>query len=136
MRYSIASHVVQVVALAAVATAALAAEPAASPERAAYLRYCGACHGPQGQGDGVAGSFMRPKPKDLTQIAKENGGTFPFTKTMAAIDGTKEVRAHGDPDMPVWGEIFRQGAAEPTRNVEVKGKLMLITQYLQSIQAK
>jgi hypothetical protein len=38
--------------------------------------------------------------------------------------------------MPVWGEIFRQNAAEPTRNVEVKGKLMLITQYLQSIQAK
>jgi mono/diheme cytochrome c family protein len=136
MRHSIATHAVRVVALAAVATAALAAEPAASPERAAYLRYCGACHGSQGQGDGVAGSFMRPKPKDLTQIAKENGGTFPFTKTMAAIDGTKEVRAHGDPDMPVWGEIFRQGAAEPTRNVEVKGNLMLITQYLQSIQAK
>lgn len=121
------------VALARIAGAADAVDPA----RDTYVRYCGACHGPGGHGDGIAGSFMTPKPKDLTKIATENGGTFPFTQTMARIDGTNEVRAHGDPDMPVWGEVFRQRAGgDATRAAEVRGKLMLITQYLQSIQAK
>ncbi|MGZ8500497.1 MAG: hypothetical protein ACXW5W_19000 [Candidatus Binatia bacterium] len=32
---------------------------------------------------------------------------------MATIDGRRLVRAHGDRDMPVWGEIFRS---------EVEGK--------------
>ncbi|MGZ8443641.1 MAG: hypothetical protein ACXW6K_06520 [Candidatus Binatia bacterium] len=32
---------------------------------------------------------------------------------MATIDGRPLVRAHGDRDMPVWGEIFRS---------EVEGK--------------
>ena len=114
-----------------------AADQPADPGRAMYLRYCGACHGPQGAGDGIAGSFMTPKPPDLTQIARKNGGTFPFQRVMAYIDGAKDVRAHGDPVMPVWGELFR---AEPSwdmsRRVEAQGKLMLITDYLRSIQAK
>jgi hypothetical protein len=101
------------------------------------LRYCGACHGPQGKGDGVAGSFMSPKPADLTQLAEKNGGSFPFQKVMAYIDGTQDVRAHGDPVMPVWGEVFRAEAGwEMSRRVEVQGKLMLITDYVGSIQAK
>ncbi len=80
---------------------------------------------------------LRTRPKDLTQIAKENGGTFPFAKIVATIDGTNEVRAHGDPDMPVWGEVFsRSSASAITRRADVRGKLMLITQYVQSIQAK
>jgi mono/diheme cytochrome c family protein len=32
-----------------------AADKPADPGRAMYLRYCGACHGPQGKGDGIAG---------------------------------------------------------------------------------
>ena len=137
MRHSITTQLIHALLVAgSLAIVAHAKEPAANQGRDTYRRYCGACHGPKGEGDGVAGSLMTPKPSDLTQIAKQNGGTFPFTKTMAAIDGTNEIRAHGDPAMPVWGEIFHQRAAEPTRNVEVRGKLMLITQYLQSIQAK
>jgi mono/diheme cytochrome c family protein len=115
---------------------ALAAEQA-DPGRAMYLRYCGACHGPQGKGDGLAGSFMTPKPADLTQIAKKNGGTFPFQGVMAYIDGTKEVRAHGDPVMPVWGEIFlAESTWDMGRRAEVQGKLMLITDHVRSIQAR
>jgi len=107
------------------------------PGRAMYLRYCGACHGPQGKGDGLAGSFMTPKPADLTQLAERNGGTFPFQAVMAYIDGSKDVRAHGDPVMPVWGEIFRaESGWDMARRVEVQGKLLLITDYVRSIQAK
>lgn len=120
-----------------IAPAVRAAEPAGDPGRAMYLRYCGACHGPAGKGDGIAGSFMTPKPADLTQIAAKHDGTFPFQAVMAYIDGTKDVRAHGDPVMPVWGETFRAEAAwDMGRRVEVQGKLMLITDYVRSIQAK
>jgi mono/diheme cytochrome c family protein len=102
-----------------------------------YLRYCSACHGPAGKGDGIAGSFMTPKPADLTQIAAKHDGTFPFQAVMAYIDGTNDVRAHGDPTMPVWGETFRAASAwDMGRRVEVQGKLMLITDYVGSIQTK
>jgi mono/diheme cytochrome c family protein len=108
-----------------------------NPDQATYLRYCGACHGPGGKGDGVASSFMRPKPVDLTQIAKQNGGTFPTMRVMEAIDGRQTVRAHGDPQMPVWGEIFADSAAEPSsKRAEVRSKLMAIANHIRSIQEK
>src|SRR5512134_1101311 len=98
-----------------------------------YLKYCGACHGPEGKGDGVAGTFMRPKPIDLTQIAKQNGGTFPFARVMAQIDGTQTVRPHGEPDMPVWGQVFRDERAwDAGQRADVRGKLLVITDYVQS----
>ena len=122
--------------LALVASTALAAE-VDHPGRATYLRYCGACHGPAGKGDGIAGTFMNPKPGDLTQIATKNGGTFPTMRTLRYIDGTEEVRAHGDPDMPVWGEVFRDQAGwDNSHRNEVRGKLLVITDYIQSIQGK
>lgn len=68
--------------------------------RAMYLQYCGACHGPSGKGDGVAGTFMRPKPSDLTQIAKRDNGQFPYQHVVQVIDGTNPVRPHGESDMP------------------------------------
>ncbi|HXJ33752.1 MAG TPA: cytochrome c [Candidatus Eisenbacteria bacterium] len=102
-----------------------------------YLRYCGACHGPDGRGDGIAGTFMRPKPTDLTQIAKKNGGEFPVTRVMADIDGRNTVRAHGDPQMPVWGEIFREEAGSPQGpQNEARSKVVAITEYVRSIQQK
>jgi hypothetical protein len=117
---------------------AVAAEDAKhEAEKTMYLRYCGACHGPEGKGDGIASSYFRPKPIDLTQLAKQNGGEFPFSRTLHVIDGTATVRAHGDPDMPVWGEILRgesHGPQGPRSGVQ--GKLMMITDYLRTIQAK
>jgi len=104
---------------------------------ALYRKYCSACHGPQGKGDGVVSGFMRPKPTDLTQLARKAGGEFPYMRTMMVIDGRQHIRAHGDPDMPVWGEVFWAESTAPiTRAAELRGKLMLITEYLQSIQEK
>lgn len=122
--------------LLARATAAGAAE-AESASKAMYQRYCGACHGPEGKGDGIAGTFMRPKPTDLTALAREQGGEFPFQHVMEIIDGRRTVRAHGDPVMPVWGEVLRDQATwDLNRRAEVQGKLLLITDYLRTIQAK
>lgn len=119
------------------ALVSMAASGSDDPGRALYVRYCGACHGPNAKGDGIAGTFINPKPADLTQIAKKHGGTFSFEETVRVIDGRTTVRAHGDPDMPVWGELFRDNPAwEMTRRAGVRGTLVLITEYLQSVQEK
>ncbi len=113
-----------------------AAEPD-TPGKWAYLKYCGACHGADGKGTGAAAGFMRPKPTDLTQLAKQAGGTFPYAATMQAIDGTKMVPPHGDANMPVWGEIFRlESGASMERRAHAQGRIMLITEYIRSIQEK
>jgi mono/diheme cytochrome c family protein len=107
------------------------------PARSMYLRYCGACHGPAAKGDGIAGTFMNPKPADLTKIAKKSGGVYPAEETLRIIDGRTTVRAHGDPDMPVWGEIFRENPAwEMTRKAGVRGTLAMINDYLARVQEK
>lgn len=100
-----------------------------------YRRYCAACHGLSGRGDGVVSGFMRPHPADLTTLAARFGGRFPFLRVLRIIDGRETVRAHGDPDMPVWGEIFRAEAARlETARLETMGKLLAIVEYLRSIQ--
>jgi len=81
------------------------------PGRSLYLRYCAACHGREGRGDGFVAPALGQKPTDLTQIAAEHGGRFPLDEVIDAIDGTRTVRAHGVSEMPVWGEVFRADGA-------------------------
>jgi mono/diheme cytochrome c family protein len=123
--------------LGAVALAAAAQQEKSG--RPLYLRYCGACHGPQAKGDGVASSFMRPSPPDLTLLAKQHGGEFPLNAIAKAIDGREMPRAHGDPWMPVWGTLLGEKVAEnkPKADVEAKvqGRILAIAEYLRSIQA-
>jgi mono/diheme cytochrome c family protein len=127
-----------VVSLAAAAALA-GALPAFAEEtgKALFTRYCGACHGPDGKGDGVLSGALKDKPADLTQIAKKNGGTFPTQKVMRFIDGTTDVRAHGNPDMPVWGEVFKEQLADsPAQQAEIRKTILDITNYIGTIQAK
>jgi mono/diheme cytochrome c family protein len=102
-----------------------------------YLQYCSACHGPAGKGDGVVSGFMRPKPPDLTVLAQHNRGVFPTALVVNVIDGRATSRAHGDPDMPVWGRILQSDAAEGSDpELAVHSIVTQITDYLRSIQAK
>jgi mono/diheme cytochrome c family protein len=104
---------------------------------ALYMRYCSACHGESGKGDGIVSGFMRPQPVNLTLLAKKAGGTFDAAAVAQTIDGRQTVRAHGDADMPVWGQILtsEQGPALDRETV-ARTKVLLITDYLASIQAK
>lgn len=133
---------VLMVVIASVGTLACASSVASAAEngpagKAMYRKYCAACHGESGKGDGVVSGLMQPKPTDLTQIAKKNGGEFPFMTVAEDIDGTNTIHAHGDPAMPVWGEIFRSDIpSSMARQSEIRGRIMLITEYVRSIQAK
>lgn len=75
-----------------------------------YLRYCGSCHGATGAGNGPVSRDLKVKVPDLTTLANKNRGVYPLDDVMATIDGRRLVRAHGDRDMPVWGETFRSEA--------------------------
>jgi mono/diheme cytochrome c family protein len=113
-----------------------AEQPLASQGAALYGRYCSACHGSDGRGTGIVSGLLNPKPADLTKLAKKAGGKFPFYEVMRIIDGRETVRAHGDPVMPVWGEMFARESGPPNERARLvaRGKVVEITEHLARIQ--
>jgi len=100
-----------------------------------YLQYCSACHGKDGRGDGPVSPYLQLKPTDLTRLKKENRGIYPLSKVMSSIDGTRDVRGHGDAKMPVWGEVFEkeaEGKKYPTLTSLLKVKV--IAEYISALQ--
>jgi len=71
-----------------------------------YLNSCAVCHGVEGKGDGPLADELRKRPADLTTLTRRNGGEFPYWRVYAVIDGRGLVPAHGERDMPVWGDRF------------------------------
>lgn len=134
------------------ASARAADDPAIAQGKALYLEYCANCHGDNATGDGAGGATLDPKPSDLTQIAKRNGGAFPFYMVMLQISGRSptdqdqdaslpgSISAHANMKMPTWGKIFSDQEVSKGSALDLQlqstGKIMLITEYLQSIQAK
>jgi mono/diheme cytochrome c family protein len=116
--------------------AALAADPVNSTGKENFMRYCAACHGAGGLGDGPVSTAIFKSVPDLTMISARNGGVFPRQKIMNSIDGRWEIDAHGARNMPVWGYEFwiSAGAGEFSDHgvtVMVSG----LADYLESIQA-
>ena len=152
MRSSWGAVAVVVVAAWLSAGRADADDAAVSQGHHLYLKYCASCHGANGTGNGPVGTMLTPKASDLTQIAKHNGGKFPFYEVMETINGRAPTgqnenaslpglpKAHGDAAMPVWGEIFSRDELSKGTSLDLQlqatGKIMMITEYLQSIQAK
>jgi mono/diheme cytochrome c family protein len=101
----------------------------------AYLQYCASCHGKEGRGNGPVSSYLKIKVPNLTLLQKNNKGVYPMAKVMSAIDGSRIVRAHGDREMPVWGEIFRK-EAEPAKYTELSSllKIKMIAEYVATLQ--
>jgi mono/diheme cytochrome c family protein len=103
--------------------------------RQMYLQYCGSCHGRSGNGDGPVSRDLKVKVPDLTSLAKRHKGIYPLDDVMAIIDGRRLVRAHGDREMPVWGEKFRS-EAETKRYPELTSllKAKIIAEYVGTLQ--
>ena len=68
-----------------------------------YYRLCAVCHGEGGRGDGPMSRMLKTPPPNLTLLAKNNGGHFPFLSVLEMIDGRNMYAAHGSREMPVWG---------------------------------
>jgi mono/diheme cytochrome c family protein len=94
-----------------------------------YQRYCAACHGMTGRGDGPAAAALSPPPTDLTRL------TYDLDGLMRRIDGRETVRAHGSPRMPVWGDAFGHGLVgedPPSRRARLHVKAAAV--YVKSLQ--
>ena len=105
--------------------------------RGTFLRYCAACHGAEGLGDGpLTGSLTKP-PSDLTQLARKSGGRFDEPSVMEVIDGRRQIAAHGTRDMPVWGAIFEEeGKGTPYPAYQSLVRSRFLVDYLATIQEK
>jgi len=100
-----------------------------------FVRYCSACHGVTGWGDGPVAPSLRTPPADLTRMAQRHGGRFPAAEIAAYIDGRTVVPAHGSREMPIWGERFGEMAGGGSVGEEVVGgNLLVLIEYLQSLQ--
>jgi hypothetical protein len=76
---------------------------------------------------------LRFKVPDLTQISKRAGGKFPSARIRAVIEGTETVSGHGSREMPVWGPVFHQIAADQDLGAVRTDN---VTKYLESVQQK
>lgn len=99
-----------------------------------FKTYCASCHGKTGLGDGPLAESLRFRPADLTQLARKNKGQFPMDRVRRTIDGRDPVKGHGGPDMPVWGDAFKN-SIEAYSEEKVAERLNQLTHFLASIQA-
>ncbi|WP_242500435.1 cytochrome c [Tropicimonas sp. IMCC6043] len=106
---------------------------------ALYSRYCATCHGATGAGDGPTAQIVLLPPPDLTGLAAENGGSFPFRQVILRIDGREALIAHGSP-MPIYGAFFegddRQRIETADGPVDVAPPVLAIARYLATLQTE
>lgn len=96
-----------------------------------FVASCASCHGVDGSGNGPLAAELRKAPTNLRLLKQANNGNFPTLKVQRAIDGRAMPRAHGLPEMPVWGRRWiREGLSES----EVTARSILIASYISSIQ--
>jgi mono/diheme cytochrome c family protein len=82
--------------------------------RQEYEAKCAGCHGVAGKGDGVNKAWLDKSPSDLTTLAKNNGGEFPYMHFYAVVDGRFE---RGATDMPCFADVYRSAAAKDYMDV-------------------
>jgi mono/diheme cytochrome c family protein len=100
-----------------------------------FAANCAACHGRYADGFGpAAADVSRPVP-DLRYLAVRNGGVFPRARVTEAIDGRAIVDAHGDRQMPVWGDAFTKlDEGSGSANARTDTKIQALVDYLATIQ--
>jgi mono/diheme cytochrome c family protein len=101
--------------------------------RELYIDHCAICHGVAGKGNGPAAPALKTAPPDLTLLAKNNGGKFPSMHVLNILDSDPGGPAHGSPEMPIWGPIFRKLGPDPTLG---HLRALNVTKYIESMQAK
>lgn len=97
-----------------------------------YARYCVACHGLSGRGDGSLSKDLRVRVPDLTEMANRSSGRYPYDRVVRIISTAEIVRGHGTVDMPAWGDAFKRtgGTGEDSIEAAVRD----LAHHLWSIQ--
>jgi mono/diheme cytochrome c family protein len=109
--------------------------PVAEAGRSYFLESCASCHGDGAHGDGPTAASLSTKPADLTLISKRRDGKFPTGELAEMIDGRNMVAAHGNREMPIWGERFSEEEEGDSMTERlVQGRIMMLLVYLRAIQ--
>lgn len=110
-----------------------------------YIEHCAVCHGTDGAGSGAYVEFLKKTPADLTSLSRKNGGVFPFERAFAVIDGREALKAHGERDMPIWGQRYSQETMQAAEyfvdspydmEMYVRARILALVDYLNRIQKK
>lgn len=102
-----------------------------------FRENCATCHGLDADGSGPMAGAMVIKPKDLTKLSAENGGSFPLITVIKRIDGRDPLVSHGSP-MPVYGyfwegfdTVLKTEAGQP---IMTSAPIADLVDYLKSLQ--
>lgn len=137
-----AKTVALVAALLFAAGGALGAEKGFDFGKREYDSNCASCHGVLGKGDGPLKPWLAKSAPDITGLAKASGGTFPFGRVWAVIDGREAMGAHGPREMPVWGQEYLVLAGEYYMDTPydpeafVRSRILALIDYLNRIQKR
>ncbi len=119
--------------------------------KAEFQASCASCHGADGKGKGPVSGQLKVPPADLTLLARNNNGVFPTNAVYETIYGSKTIAAHGNREMPIWGERFNPTMNYPhiidpaydalypsrgSRDVVVRTRILAVVDYLSRIQQK
>ncbi|MGR8930286.1 MAG: c-type cytochrome [Gammaproteobacteria bacterium] len=107
-----------------------------------YELVCAVCHGISGKGDdGPLKSLLTVPVPNLTVLAKNNRGVFPFDRVYQVIDGRQEVKAHGPRHMPIWGSAFNNQTSlyfenYPPQDNEsaTRSRILALVEYVYRLQ--
>lgn len=119
------------------------AEVAIDVGKSEYNAVCASCHGFEGRGDGPLKDELKSRVADLTVLAKNNNGVFPFDRVYQIIDGRQEVKVHGPRDMPVWGTMFSHQSSMYFKDYppsdpksSARSRILALTEYVYRLQGK
>ena len=103
-----------------------------------YDRFCSVCHGKDAKGHGPYTENLKVVPANLTNLASNNNGIFPWIMMYQIIDGNDVSISHGANEMPIWGELFDisnwdKGYTEHSI-VITRGRIFELLVYLDFIQ--
>ena len=97
-----------------------------------YRSSCATCHGIDAKGTGPLSKELKTQPTDLTILAKNNNGAFPYDMVYKIIDGRNStISSHGTREMPIWG--YRFG---PPQAFRFKNRILAVIDYLKGVQEK
>ena len=121
--------------LAAVGAISLAGAAGAQDDTGArlYFNHCAACHGDNGEADGPVAATLRTTVPNLRALAQRNNGSFPSDAVRSYIDGRELKAAHGDRQMPIWGDVFR-GPEQATAQRTVRRRIDALVEFIAMLQ--
>jgi mono/diheme cytochrome c family protein len=89
------------------------APPKKTPEllekgKTSFARNCASCHGPKGEGDGVAAKALNPKPRNLVTEPLKNGSkpSQVFDTLATGIKGTGMIAYKHLPEEERWALAY------------------------------